>query len=141
MPERIQLRRTKGWRKPESAIVVARPTRWGNPFVVGQFYASRTWADDRPDPRADRAEPGTYHHAGMTLGPWTETIDVVRNRAHAVELFTAYIAYEDITWAPDKIRAALGGRDLACWCPLPEPGQPDICHAAILLTIASGGQP
>ncbi len=34
MPHRIQLRRTKGWRKPASAIVVARPTRWGNPFPV-----------------------------------------------------------------------------------------------------------
>jgi hypothetical protein len=35
-PQRIQLRRTKGWRKPEGAIVVARPTRWGNPYKVGQ---------------------------------------------------------------------------------------------------------
>ena len=34
-PQRIQLRRTKGWRKPEGAINVARPTRWGNPFKVG----------------------------------------------------------------------------------------------------------
>lgn len=35
MPERIQLRRTKGWRKPENAIVVARPATWGNPYRVG----------------------------------------------------------------------------------------------------------
>jgi hypothetical protein len=34
MPERIQLRRTKGWRKPEGAIVVARPSKWGNPYSV-----------------------------------------------------------------------------------------------------------
>lgn len=34
MPERIQLRRTKGWRKPEGAVVVARPTKWGNPFAM-----------------------------------------------------------------------------------------------------------
>lgn len=32
VPDRIQLRRVKGWRKPEGVIVVARPTRWGNPF-------------------------------------------------------------------------------------------------------------
>lgn len=32
MAERIQLRRTKGYRKPEGAIVVARPSRWGNPY-------------------------------------------------------------------------------------------------------------
>jgi hypothetical protein len=35
-------------------------------------------------------------------------------------------------------RRELGGRDLACWCPpLPEPGQPDICHRAVLLEIAN----
>lgn len=31
-PSRIQLSRRKGWRLPAGAIVVARPTRWGNPF-------------------------------------------------------------------------------------------------------------
>jgi hypothetical protein len=36
VPERIQLRRSRGWRKPPGAVVVARPTRWGNPFVVGR---------------------------------------------------------------------------------------------------------
>lgn len=35
MPERVRLRRTRGWRKPPDAIVVARPTRWGNPYEVG----------------------------------------------------------------------------------------------------------
>jgi hypothetical protein len=35
MPERIQLRRMKGWRKPAGAVVVARPSRWGNPFHLG----------------------------------------------------------------------------------------------------------
>lgn len=33
-PGRCQLRRTRGWRKPPGAVVVARPTRWGNPFSV-----------------------------------------------------------------------------------------------------------
>ena len=32
MPRRIQLKRTKGWRKPAGAVVVGRPTKWGNPF-------------------------------------------------------------------------------------------------------------
>lgn len=31
MPIRIQLSRKKGWRLPENAVNVARPTRWGNP--------------------------------------------------------------------------------------------------------------
>jgi hypothetical protein len=35
VPVRIQLQRKKGWRKPTGAVVVARPSRWGNPFRVG----------------------------------------------------------------------------------------------------------
>jgi len=35
-PRRIQLQRTGGWRKPENAVVVSRPSRWGNPFVIGK---------------------------------------------------------------------------------------------------------
>ena len=35
MPERIQLRRTKGWRMPPNTVKVDRTTKWGNPFVVG----------------------------------------------------------------------------------------------------------
>lgn len=44
--------------------------------------------------------------------------------------------YEDIVlleWA----RAELAGRDLACWCPLPRPGEPDLCHGGILLGAAN----
>jgi uncharacterized protein DUF4326 len=32
-PGRVQLRRTPGWRKPDGAVVVARPSRWGNPHA------------------------------------------------------------------------------------------------------------
>ncbi|HZL05925.1 MAG TPA: DUF4326 domain-containing protein, partial [Coriobacteriia bacterium] len=32
----------------------------------------------------------------------------------------------------EDVRAALAGRDLACWCPLTDP-----CHADVLLEIAN----
>jgi hypothetical protein len=32
---RIQLSRRAGWRKPAGVVVVARPSKWGNPFRVG----------------------------------------------------------------------------------------------------------
>jgi hypothetical protein len=35
MPIRIQRRRTKGWRMPEGAIYVGRPTMWGNRWMIG----------------------------------------------------------------------------------------------------------
>ena len=34
-PKRIQRSRSKGWKMPENAIYVGRPTVWGNPYVVG----------------------------------------------------------------------------------------------------------
>jgi hypothetical protein len=37
MPKRIQRKRTKGWRMPEGAVYVGRPTVWGNPFKSQAF--------------------------------------------------------------------------------------------------------
>ncbi|HEX7441569.1 MAG TPA: DUF4326 domain-containing protein [Caldimonas sp.] len=34
MPQRVQLRRNKGWRMPEGTVKVDRTTRWGNPFTA-----------------------------------------------------------------------------------------------------------
>ena len=36
MPERIQRRRTKGWRMPPNTVYVGWPSSWGNPFVIGR---------------------------------------------------------------------------------------------------------
>jgi len=33
--ERVQRLRKRGWRMPENAVYVGRPTKWGNPFKVG----------------------------------------------------------------------------------------------------------
>jgi hypothetical protein len=35
MPQRLQRKRTKGWKAPPGAKYVGRPSRWGNPFKVG----------------------------------------------------------------------------------------------------------
>ncbi len=35
-PARIRLSRAKGWRLPDNAVHVGRPSRWGNPFIVGK---------------------------------------------------------------------------------------------------------
>ncbi len=37
VPRRVQLRRTKGWRKPAGAVVVSRPSKWGNPWRAGEL--------------------------------------------------------------------------------------------------------
>lgn len=35
MPKRIQRKRTKGWRMPDGAVYVGRPTKWQNLAKVG----------------------------------------------------------------------------------------------------------
>ncbi len=35
-PRRIQRSRAAGWRMPPNSVYVGRPSRWGNPFRVGQ---------------------------------------------------------------------------------------------------------
>lgn len=42
MPVRIQRRRAKGWRMPEGAVYVGRPTRWGNPLQAGEVLTSES---------------------------------------------------------------------------------------------------
>ena len=37
-PQRIQRRRTKGWRAPVGAVNCCRPGPWGNPFIPGKPY-------------------------------------------------------------------------------------------------------
>ena len=49
MPERIQRKRTKGWRMPGNTVYVGRPTKFGNHFEVGQinvFLSRRMTAQD-----------------------------------------------------------------------------------------------
>lgn len=79
MPQRVQLRRTKGYRKPEGAVVVARPTKWGNPFsahffdrqtVVAEFKRRLSAAVDRP-----WSEPHDIEFRVMA-----ESIDELRGR-------------------------------------------------------------
>lgn len=33
-PQRVQRKRSKGWKLPDNTVVVTRPSKWGNPFIV-----------------------------------------------------------------------------------------------------------
>lgn len=118
-PKRIQRRRTKGWKMPEGAIYVGRPTRWGSPYRIDRLSA----------------------HEYVGLNPdGSEAIEGWGGRAHAahwaVNQFALHIGpmgnYEYDAETLADLRARLGGRDLACWCPLDLP-----CHADVLLELAN----
>jgi len=72
VPERIQLRRSKGWRKPPGAVVVSRPSRWGNPFPVD--------GDEVPDRETSVA---LYRAWAATDPPELADVEVLRGRALA----------------------------------------------------------
>lgn len=119
MPERIQLHRTRGWRKPEGAIVVARPSKWGNPYkivVEGRLYVVRT---------ADSIIGSFDYLDGHGTGA----------RHWAVQGYRLHLQRTpELTDALHELR----GHDLACWCPLEDAGGRRLpCHADVLLELAN----
>lgn len=134
-PKRIQLRRTGGWRKPEGAIVVARPSRWGNWYKV---VRNRVVTDGRGFQREGSwwvvvATDKRGWETGSHWGAWTDKDEAT---AFAVMLYRASLeaTYVDLD-GPRKREWYLGrlrGHDLACWCPLDQP-----CHADVLLELAN----
>ena len=95
-PRRVQLRRSRGWRKPDGAVVVARPTRWGNPFRAADY------ATDHPG-------RSTAELRALAVADFRDVVEGRRTDA----------AY------PSDL-APLRGRDLACWCPLDGPCHADV---------------
>lgn len=129
-PRRIQLQRTKGWRLPAGAVSVARPSRWGNPFKVGDPLEVRA-IGYMLGGSAGYYDPGDIRSYDTTLPPDSVTPQM------AVDLYQADLVATLATPDPyyDDLRedlAALRGKDLACWCPLDQP-----CHADVLLELAN----
>lgn len=113
MPERIQLRRTKGWRMPPNTVKVARPGNWGNPFRVGDPVGDGFHVDYYLTPEQAVREYRLWLRGHLTVFP------VYRRRAPTIE----------------EICRDLRGKNLACFY---APGQP--CHADVLLEIANSSQ-
>lgn len=114
--QRIQRKRSKGWRKPEGAVFVGRPSRFGNPFPVCEVFPTPEIAVRVYREVIESGEGCTTSDEGTR---WEQ-----RNR------FKRPHNQPDLT--PEAIRAALRGKDLMCWCPLDQP-----CHADVLLELAN----
>lgn len=122
-PKRVQMTRNHPWRAEHpDAVIVARPSKWGNPFKVTRMRDAvdgvLVWfVDDARDP----LRPGLASF-GQGRSEWPERMALVV----AVEAFEREVA-------PTLDLAPLVGRDLACWCPLDQP-----CHGDVLLELANG---
>ncbi|MER7361889.1 DUF4326 domain-containing protein [Nonomuraea wenchangensis] len=130
-PQRLQRRRAKGFRLPEGAACVDRTSRYGNMFAV-RWDSSRSLLE--------------WHV--LDLGGRLSSDRLLSERygtrllatMAAVHLYDRHTRPEGVyALDPDRVRRDLAGKDLACFCPLPEPGQIDWCHAAhTLIPLANG---
>ena len=114
-PRRLQLQRSKGWRMPANTVKVDRSTLFGNPFLASDYGSDRAVFLFRAWIRGRCGD--------VCLRQGTKGVLVRKRRAILRAL-------------PD-----LHGKNLACWCPLPSPGKPDTCHAAVLLELANRQSP
>lgn len=114
MPKRVRRERTKGWRKGDNCMIVDRTSKWGNPFKVGEPIRN----DSPLWPYIAATVPGGARGL-VSLTPMTPE--------QAVDLYSSWVVEQ-----PHLMLSLheLAGKDLACPCKLPEPGEPDHCHAA-----------
>lgn len=121
-PIRIQLKRTRGWRKPPNTVIVSRPSKWGNPFSVSQEDGEWSVVSSLVKDLAYEKYP--------TIVVKCDTREAAVKKA--VELFHEALLIGDLNFEPADVRQELGGKNLACWC---KAG--DRCHADVLLAVAN----
>lgn len=148
MPERIQLRRVKGWRLPPGAVL-ARPTKYGNPLAYRTPYAlARVPAVDGDGPweyEGRISADGTrhdYHHPDghitvchvryMTMDEIVETYRRALTDDPSPSMRMACPSGRFLRVTAADVRRELAGKTLACWCPVGSP-----CHADVLLEVAN----
>jgi hypothetical protein len=120
-PQRIQLSRKAGFRLQEvslalnglPAVNVARPGRWGNPYVVGPWTSGLFVLVDQ----RNRVVHATCAERETLI-------------KEAVKLFRDELV--DSAGRVAEVRETLRGRNLGCWC---QPGS--ACHADVLLDLAA----
>lgn len=107
MAERIQRKRTKGWKMPPNTICVSRPGPFGNPWVGISPRVAVAWF-----------KKDLLHEMAVEGGPCCK------------EGISSGVS--EHFWRMARRVPELRGKNLACWCPLDSP-----CHADILLEIAN----
>ncbi len=121
-PIRLQLSRRKGFKLQAAsraangldAVNVARPSKWGNPFIVSECRdAGFTGTDSELAVRCVEA-----FRVWVDTSYWRENWSGGESEARRAAIRAAL--------------HALRGKNLACWCKLDDP-----CHADVLLDLAN----
>lgn len=150
-PKRIQMSRQRPWRPGNpDAIVVARPSRWGNPYAYRTPYGLARVPATNGDPweyEGRISADGMRHDYFWPDGRITEHNVRYMTRDEIVETYRRALceptpqlrlfdrAARRVLTVEDA-RRELAGRDLACWCKLS-----DSCHADVLLSVCNEWEP
>lgn len=113
-PRRLQRSRSKGWRKPANAVIVCRPSRFGNPFTPRGCRAAGYSGTDQQI----KAMCVATYHQWLTSSDW--------------QMFWGGDESERRRQAILDALPQLRGKDLICYCSPEEP-----CHADVLLDLAN----
>ena len=98
-PQRIQLRRSKGWKMPANTVKVDRTTKWGNPFLI--------------TPELTREQSIALYEKMIAGKPATGGGLSLDRQSKLRETIFAEIG-------------ELSGKNLACWCSLDGPCHGDV---------------
>lgn len=140
MAERIQRKRTKGWRMPEGAVYVGRGSPWGNPYRLDDLYA---YWNHIIDPCA-RAQACVDHYRRMVMEGFVTVPYTILTPAERGDHYHSVGAHHVYEVAAKYLR----GKDLVCWCRCCAEhanGKPlgvacddcAPCHADVLLELAN----
>jgi len=131
-PQRIQRKRTKGFNLKELSksvngldyVCVSRPSKWGNPFIIG---GDMIYGDV------------SHRRKFLRPGAFIEVCSEDKIRERVVGLFEKWIndGTPEFNIIPRKftkedIKKELKGKNLVCFC-----RQDQLCHADVLLKIAN----
>lgn len=123
LPQRIQRKRTKGFKLPLNTVCVNRPTKWGNPFIPGKYLNGWGMAFIaiqlcKQNPKEIRK----IYKSGVLDKKIT-----IKTALKYYKLWVNFMVKEG------KLNTEeLRGKNLACFCPLSSP-----CHVDILLKLAN----
>jgi hypothetical protein len=112
-PIRVQRKRAKGYKLPENTISVTRPSKWGNPFKIGdeipENWLSNEIKFNEPLIKPDKS--------------------IILDRENCINIYRKWVTETDLS----KDLHELKGKNLACFCNLS-----DKCHVDVLLELANG---
>ncbi|AHH98210.1 DUF4326 domain-containing protein [Kutzneria albida] len=113
MPQRIQRKRKRGWRKPPNTVIVDRTTGFGNPFRI-----------------SDAIETGHEDPRGACFAHYVAWLDGDQSYR---DVYTVGRRTFDRRWVRANLYR-LRGKNVCCSCGLDE-----VCHADEIMRQANGG--